>query len=64
MLAYHKHHREFNDGMRRTHGDMSGSIMGGREDMFKDMDNMMNSMMRGFGGNMVSSILVANPYFH
>ena len=37
---------------------MPGSIMGGREDMFKDMDNMMNSMMRGFGGNMVSSILV------
>ncbi|XP_063677498.1 myeloid leukemia factor 1-like [Bolinopsis microptera] len=44
--------REFNDGMRRTHGDIPGSIMGRREDMFKDMDNMMNSMMRGFGGNM------------
>ena len=50
--------------MRRTRGEMPGSIMGGREDMFKDMDNMMNSMMRGFGGNMVSSILVANPYSH
>jgi len=26
--------------------------MGGRGDMFRDMDNMMNNMMRGFGPNM------------
>jgi len=44
--------REFNDGMRRTHGDTFGDMMGGRGDMFRDMDNMMNSMMRGFGPNM------------
>ena len=35
--------------MRRTHGDM----FGGGGDMFREMDNMMNNMMRGFGPNMV-----------
>ena len=50
--------------MRRAHGDTFGDMMGGRGDMFRDMDNMMNSMMRGFGPNMVIlQILLDNSFF-
>lgn len=39
--------------MRQPDGDMLGGMLGGG-DMFRDMDSMMNNMMRGFRSDMVS----------
>lgn len=45
--------RDFNEGVRRHHGGgHPADTMGNRGDIFRDMDNMMNNMMRGFRSDM------------
>lgn len=47
--------RDFGQNMRQNHGDMFGGRMGSDMlggSLFRDMDNMMNNMMRGFNSDM------------